>query len=81
MERFKISCEIAGKLLDLQFDIKKIPGEVGPCYMVTIDGLFHGYVKKEKSGLFRQLMNSNFTEADLTRINQQLGNLDNIKKT
>ena len=78
MERFKISCEIAGKLLDLQFDIKKIPEEVGPCYMVTVDGLFQGYIKKEKSGIFRQLMNSNFTEGDLARINQQLGNLDHV---
>ncbi len=77
MERFKISCEIAGKLLELQFDIKKIPGEVGPCYMVTVDGLFQGYIKKEKSGMFRQLMNSNFTNEDMAVINYELKKLLN----
>ncbi|RCH54160.1 hypothetical protein DJ568_14890 [Mucilaginibacter hurinus] len=58
--------------LELQFDIKKIPGEVGPCYMVTVDGLFQGYIKKEKSGMFRQLMNSNFTNEDMAVINYEL---------
>jgi len=72
MERFKISCEIANKPAELQFDLKKIPGEVGPCYMVSVDGLFRGYIKKEKSGIFGQLMNSTFDESDLIEINERL---------
>ena len=72
MDRFKISCEWAGKPAEVQFDIKKIPGETGPCYMVSIDGLFRGYIKKEKSGRFCQLMNSNLSEEDITCINIHL---------
>ena len=72
MERFKINCEISGTAVELQFDIKKIPGEKGPCYMVSMDGLFKGYIKKEKSGRFKQLMNSNLTDDDLSVINDEL---------
>lgn len=75
MERFKINCEISNKPVELQFDIKKMPGEAGPCYMVSIDGLFKGYIKKEKSGVFGKLMNSNFAEEDMVIINQYLTNL------
>jgi hypothetical protein len=75
MERFKINCEIANKSVELQFDIKKMPGETGPCYMVSVDGLFKGYIKKEKSGSFGQLMNSNFGENDMFVINEQLKRL------
>jgi hypothetical protein len=76
MERFKINCEIANKPVELQFDIKKMPGETGPCYMVSVDGLFKGYIKKEKSGKFGQLMNSNFDERDMLVINAQLSKLN-----
>jgi hypothetical protein len=75
MERFKINCEISKMPVELQFDIKKIPGEKGPCYMVSIDGLFKGYIKKEKSGNFGQVMNSNFADDDLTIINTELKKL------
>ncbi|MET3982019.1 hypothetical protein ABIB62_004635 [Mucilaginibacter sp. UYP25] len=77
MERFKINCEISKKLVELQFDIKKIPGERGPCYMVSIDGLFKGYIKKEKSGSFSQVMSSYFADDDMLVINDQLRNLSN----
>ena len=75
MERFKIKCQISDKPAELQFDIKKMPGEPGPCYMVSIDGLFKGYIKKEKSGVFEQLMNSDFTEDDMGVINSHLNNI------
>ena len=75
MERFKITCEIAHKPVELQFDIKKMPGEIGPCYMVSVDGLFKGYIKKEKSGAFGQLMNSHFGDNDMVVINEQLKRL------
>lgn len=61
--------------VELQFDIKKMPGESGPCYMVSIDGLFKGYIKKENSGTFGQLSNSNFGENDMSVINEQLKRL------
>lgn len=72
MERFKIVCEISNNSVEVQFDVKKIPDEKGPCYMVSIDGLFRGYIKKEKSGKFGQLMNSNFTEEDMAIISNEL---------
>ncbi len=72
MERFKINCEIAKKPVELQFDSKNMPGESGPCFMVSIDGLFKGYIKKEKSGIFGQLINSDFGEDDMLVINEQL---------
>ena len=77
MERFKINCEISNKLVELQFDIKKMPGEVGPCYMVSIDGLFKGYIKKEKSGKYGLMPKSNFTEEDMSIINEELSQLLN----
>ena len=77
MERFKITCEISNKLVEAQFDIKKIPDEKGPCYMITIDGLFKGYIKKEKDGIFRQLINSYFDEKDMLTINEKLRQFSN----
>jgi len=77
MDRFKITCIISDNQVELQFDIKKIPGEKGPCYMVSMDGLFKGYIKKEKSGTFGQLMNSSFTDGDLLVINQELQKISN----
>ncbi|MDN3584945.1 hypothetical protein [Mucilaginibacter flavus] len=77
MERFKIKCEILQKPVELQFDIKKMPGEIGPCYMVTVDGLFRGYIKKEKTGMFGQLMNSDFDEEVMLVINSELKKLLN----
>ena len=75
MERFKIKCEISHKQVELQFDIKKMPSEAGPCYMVSVDGLFKGYIKKEKSGRFGQLMNSDFGDNEILVINEQLKRL------
>lgn len=72
MDRFKLKCTISARLVELQFDIKKMPGEKGPSYMVSIDGMFSGYITKDSSGKFKQVMNSNFTEEDLLMINQQL---------
>lgn len=72
MERFIINCEISNKTIELQFDMKKMPGEVGPCYMVSLDGSFKGYIKMEISGIYSQFMNSYFTEAEMMIINNEL---------
>jgi hypothetical protein len=77
MERFKVNCEISDKSVELQFDVKKMPGEIGLCYMVSVDGLFRGYIKKEKSGKFGRLMNSNFSDNDLQIINDEILKLVN----
>ena len=73
MDRIKVSCEIAQKAVELQFDIKKIPGEIGPCYMVSIDGLFKGYITRDSAGHFNRLSNSDFAEEELNIINHHLG--------
>lgn len=80
MERFKINCEISKKPVEIQFDIKKMPGEAGPCYMVSIDGLFKGYIKKEKTGTFDQLTKSDFADDDMLIINKELKKLSNGSK-
>ncbi len=63
---------ITGKITELQFDLKKMPGETGPCYMVSIDGMFRGYIKKENTGTFQQLVNTHFAAEDMAAINEQL---------
>lgn len=69
MDRFKISCEWAGKPAEVQFDIKKIPGETGPCYMVSVDGLFKGYVTKS-AGHFISFADGDITEDWLAAIKE-----------
>jgi len=75
MERFKIKCELSHQPVELRYDIKKIPGEAGPRYMVSVDGLFRGYIKREKIGSFGQLMSSDFTEDDMLVISNELRRL------
>lgn len=74
-ERFKINCEIANKSVELQFDLKKMPGETGPCYMVSVDGMFKGYITKETSGRYAQVMNSDFADVELYVINNELNKI------
>lgn len=45
--------------------------------MVSIDGMFRGYIIKEKSGGFAEFSNSDLTEDDLLAINEQLKLLTN----
>lgn len=72
MDRFTINCMITGDMTEIQFDLKKMPGETGPCYMVSIDGMFRGYIKKENSGTFQQLVNTHFAAEDMAAINDKL---------
>ena len=71
MERFTITCQIAGKQEEIQFDVKKMPGEPGPSYMVSIDGMFRGYITKNRTGCFVQL-NSDQLEDYMVIINDKL---------
>ncbi|QQL49916.1 hypothetical protein [Mucilaginibacter ginkgonis] len=70
MDRINFSCELSGKVADIQLDIKKIPGEHQPCYMVSVDGLFKGYLKKDTSGQFDQFMSPQLSDEDLAMINK-----------
>jgi hypothetical protein len=72
MNDLKSTAKLLTNWVELQFDLKKIPGEKGPCFMVTVDGMFKGYVTKEKSGDYGQLMSSNFADAELFIINEEL---------
>jgi len=40
--------------------------------LVTFDGLFRKYIKKEKSGKFAPLMNTDFGEGEMFFINAEL---------
>ncbi|QXV66827.1 hypothetical protein INP83_07010 [Mucilaginibacter sp. 21P] len=71
MDRFKLSGEIAGKGVEMQFDLKKMPGEKGPTYMVSIDGLFRGYVTKGISGSYVKMFNSDVPDECLLIINEK----------
>lgn len=76
MERFTIKCAVFNQPAEIQFDEKKIPGEPGPTYMVSVDGMFRGYIAKERSGRYKQLMNAVFTDVDMTLINSELAKLN-----
>lgn len=79
MERFTIKCEIFNKPAEVQLDVKKIPGEPGPTYMVSVEGMFRGYITKERSGRYKQLMNAVFTDVDMTIINNELAKMNGNK--
>lgn len=60
---------------NLQLDIKKIPDEPGPCFMVTDNGLFKGYIGKQRNGSYAILGASTFSKDDLRSINHALNEL------
>lgn len=60
---------IAGREVDLQLDKKAMPGEAGPCYMITEGGCFKGYIAKQKRGILKQLGFSYYSQEDLQAIN------------
>lgn len=70
MERFKRNGKIAGTEVEMQFDLKKMPGEKGPSFMVSIDGLFRGYVTKTATGSFVKMFNSDVPDECLQIINE-----------
>jgi len=72
MDRFKITCEIEDRQVEMQFDRKKMPGEAGPSYMVSIDGLFRGYITKGKPDNFVKVLNSDIPDAYMLVINEKI---------
>jgi hypothetical protein len=71
MDRIYITCLIEGKEVELQFDKKAMPGEAGPCYMITQEGCFKGYVALQKNRQFRCLGPHYYSDQDLLAICSQ----------
>lgn len=72
MDRIHIRCQIQGQLTELQLDKKTMPGETGPCFMITIDGCFKGYISRQKDGGLRPIGAEYFTTQELYIITQQI---------
>ncbi|OOQ58301.1 hypothetical protein [Mucilaginibacter pedocola] len=71
MERINIQCLIGGKETQLQLDKKAMPGENGPCFMITADGCFKGYIT-QKNGAYQPIGSLYFIIEDLRAIAEQI---------
>lgn len=63
---------IAGQEVELQLDKKAMPGEAGPCFMITEGGCFKGYISKRKNGGYQPIGTLYFAESDLRAIDWHL---------
>jgi hypothetical protein len=72
MDRINIKCLISGKDLELQLDKKLMPGEIGPCFMITATGTFKGYIVRQKNGVYNSLGPLYFTINELQLISEEL---------
>ena len=72
MDRIKIKCVITDQELELQLDRKAMPGEAGPCFMITAGGCFKGYITRQKNGSYTPLGTPYYTNEDFQLINDQL---------
>jgi hypothetical protein len=68
MDRLNIQCLIGGKDTNLQLDKKAMPGEPGPCFMITAGGCFKGNISQQKNGKFKCLGTSYFADNDMEQI-------------
>jgi hypothetical protein len=68
MDRINIQCQIDGQPTNLQLDKKAMPGENGPCFMITADGCFKGYVSCQKDGTFKFIGPEYYTSQHLQMI-------------
>ncbi|RCH56867.1 hypothetical protein DJ568_03155 [Mucilaginibacter hurinus] len=72
MDRLNLTCLLSGVSTKLQLDHKKMPGEAGPCFMVTENGSFKGYISKGPDGKYRSLGTSYFTTEELGTITDHI---------
>ncbi|SEM74987.1 hypothetical protein ACRQ5D_31440 [Mucilaginibacter sp. P25] len=72
MDRIIIKCLIAGQEIELQFDKKAMPGEIGPCFMISEGGCFKGYISRKKDGAYQTLGVPYFNVDDLRVIGDSL---------
>jgi hypothetical protein len=73
MDRINIQCLVSGQDTSLQLDKKSMPGEAGPCFMITANGSFKGYISRQKNGSYKSLGTSYYTNEDFQIITDQLG--------
>lgn len=72
MDRINIKCTIEGQESELQLDKKAMPGEAGPCFMITASGCFKGYISRQKNGSYKSLGTAYYANEDLQLISDQL---------
>jgi hypothetical protein len=72
MDRINLKCKVEGQETELQFDKKAMPGEAGPCFMITANGSFKGYISREKNGTYKSLGALYYSTEDLLLIGIQL---------
>ncbi|MFD0764481.1 hypothetical protein ACFQZI_06430 [Mucilaginibacter lutimaris] len=72
MDRFTIKCLIGDQEMELQLDKKAMPGENGPCFMITSEGSFKGYISRKKNGGYQQIGDTYYTAKDLQAIGEHL---------
>ena len=72
MDRINIKCPVEGQELVLQFDKKAMPGEAGPCFMITANGCFKGYISRQKNGNYQPIGAPYYTSKDLEVIGEYL---------
>ncbi|WP_345211782.1 hypothetical protein [Mucilaginibacter gynuensis] len=65
MDRIKLQCLLSGVDTSLQFDKKSMPGEAGPCYMITANGSFKGYISRRENGSYQSLGTAYYANEDL----------------
>jgi len=73
MDRINIKCRIGDGETELQLDKKSMPGEPGPCFMISDRGYFKGYITRQKNGDFKWLGHPYYSEEDLSRISASIG--------
>jgi len=72
MDRLNITCDISGQEIELQFDKKAMPGEPGPCFMISEGGCFKGYISRKRNGEYESIGYPYYTDDDLRVISDQL---------
>jgi hypothetical protein len=75
MDRIIIKCPIEGLESELQLDKKAMPGEAGPCFMITANGSFKGYISSQKNGTCKPLGALYYTDADFQIISEKLSKI------
>lgn len=75
MDRINIQCQIDGQPTELQLDKKAMPGETGPCFMITADGCFKGYISRQKNGTFKSIGPGYYSSRDLQMIADRIKEL------
>jgi hypothetical protein len=68
MDRINIKFPIEGHESELQLDRKAMPGEAGPCFMITANGCFKGYISRQKNGSYKSLGTPYYTNEDFINI-------------